>query len=78
MREMLSGSDRSSEPGILYLLLHGLDRIGLLKSVLKNVRGHSRRVYKITSDGEKALARLTLLTDPNHRPIARCQRWAIR
>jgi len=42
-------------PGTLYPLLHGLERGGLLKSVLKNVRGHSRRVYKITSAGKKAL-----------------------
>jgi PadR family transcriptional regulator, regulatory protein PadR len=42
-------------PGTLYPLLHGLERSGLLKSATKNVGEHSRRSYRITSTGKKAL-----------------------
>jgi DNA-binding PadR family transcriptional regulator len=50
-------------PGTLYPLLHGLERGGLLKSVLKNVGGHSRRVYKITSAGKRALDKARVKVD---------------
>jgi PadR family transcriptional regulator, regulatory protein PadR len=55
MMEELAHHGYRIGPGTLYPLLHGLERSGLLKSVLKNVGGHSRRVYKITSAGRKAL-----------------------
>jgi DNA-binding PadR family transcriptional regulator len=55
MMEELAHHGYRIGPGTLYPLLHGLERSGLLKSVLKNVGGHSRRVYKITSTGKKAL-----------------------
>ena len=55
MMEELAHHGYRIGPGTLYPLLHGLERSGLLKSVLKNVGGHSRRVYKITSAGKKAL-----------------------
>jgi PadR family transcriptional regulator, regulatory protein PadR len=53
-------------PGTLYPLLHGLERSGLLKSVLRNVGGHSRRVYKITSAGRKALDKAKAKVDELH------------
>jgi PadR family transcriptional regulator PadR len=53
-------------PGTLYPLLHGLERSGLLKSVLKNVGGHSRRVYQITSAGRKALDKAKTKVDELH------------
>jgi PadR family transcriptional regulator, regulatory protein PadR len=56
-------------PGTLYPLLHGLERTGLLKSVLKNVGGHSRRVYKITAAGKKALDRARVKIDELHHEL---------
>jgi PadR family transcriptional regulator PadR len=56
-------------PGTLYPLLHGLERSGRLKSVLKNVAGHSRRVYKITSAGRKALDKARIKVDELHHEI---------
>jgi len=56
-------------PGTLYPLLHGLERGGLLKSVLKNVGGHSRRVYKITSAGKKALEKAKTKVDELHHEL---------
>jgi PadR family transcriptional regulator, regulatory protein PadR len=37
-----------------------------LKSVLKNVGGHSRRVYRITSAGKKALDKARAKHDELH------------
>jgi PadR family transcriptional regulator, regulatory protein PadR len=56
-------------PGTLYPLLHGLERSGLLKSVLKNVGGHSRRVYKITSAGRTALDKARTKVDELHQEL---------
>ena len=56
-------------PGTLYPLLHGLERGGLLKSVLNNVGGHSRRVYKITSAGKKALDKARVKVDELHHEL---------
>jgi PadR family transcriptional regulator, regulatory protein PadR len=56
-------------PGTLYPLLHGLERSGLLKSALNNVRGHSRRVYKITSVGKKALEKAKTKVDELHHEL---------
>jgi PadR family transcriptional regulator PadR len=56
-------------PGTLYPLLHGLERSGLLKSVLKNVGGHSRRVYKLTSTGRKALDKARAKVDDLHHEL---------
>jgi PadR family transcriptional regulator len=43
-------------PGTLYPLLHGLERTGLLKSGVDRTSGRSRRLYRITPRGKKALA----------------------
>jgi PadR family transcriptional regulator, regulatory protein PadR len=56
-------------PGTLYPLLHGLERSGLLKSALNNVGGHSRRVYKITSVGKKALEKAKTKVDELHHEL---------
>ena len=55
--------------GTLYPLLHGLERSGLLKSGLKNVGGHSRRVYKITSVGRNALNKARAKVDELHHEL---------
>jgi PadR family transcriptional regulator PadR len=55
--------------GALYPLLHGLERSGLLKSVLKNVGGHSRRVYKTTAAGKKALDKARAKVDELHHEL---------
>jgi PadR family transcriptional regulator PadR len=56
-------------PGTLYPLLHGLERGGLLKSVLKNVGGRSRRVYRITALGSKALDKARAKVDELHHEL---------
>jgi DNA-binding PadR family transcriptional regulator len=42
-------------PGTLYPTLHRLESEGLLSSRSTVVEGRSRRVYKITAEGRKAL-----------------------
>jgi PadR family transcriptional regulator PadR len=69
MMEELAHHGYRIGPGTLYPLLHGLERSGLLKSVLKNVGGHSRRVYKITSAGKKALGNAREKVDELHHEI---------
>ena len=41
--------------GTLYPILHGMERQGLLKSREKRANGRTRRVYRATSAGRKAL-----------------------
>ncbi|MCG3163613.1 MAG: hypothetical protein JMDDDDMK_05052 [Acidobacteria bacterium] len=43
-------------PGTLYPLLHGLEERGYLRSSGKSSGGQSRRVYRATAKGRKALA----------------------
>ena len=43
-------------PGTLYPLLHGLEAKGYLSSTGKSSGGQSRRIYKVTPKGRKALA----------------------
>jgi PadR family transcriptional regulator, regulatory protein PadR len=69
MMEELAHHGYRIGPGTLYPLLHGLERGGLLKSVLKNVGGHSRRVYKITSAGKKALDKAREKVDELHHEL---------
>ena len=68
MMEELSHGYRI-RPGTLYPLLRRLERGGLLKSVLKNVGGHSRRVYKIASVGKKALEKAKTKVDELHHEL---------
>jgi DNA-binding PadR family transcriptional regulator len=56
-------------PGTLYPLLHGLERTGLLKSVVKDVGGRKRRVYKITSAGKKALGKARIKVGELHHEL---------
>ena len=56
-------------PGTLYPLLHGLERGGLLKSSIKTVDGRKRRVYRITKEGRKALARASEKVDELHHEL---------
>ena len=69
MMEELAHHGYRIGPGTLYPLLHGLERSGLLKSVLKNVGGHSRRVYRITSAGRKALDKARIKVDELHHEL---------
>src|SRR5580700_1357825 len=69
MMEELAHHGYRIGPGTLYPLLHGLERTGLLKSVVKNVGGHSRRVYKITSTGKKALDKARAKVDELHHEM---------
>jgi len=69
MMEELARHGYRIGPGTLYPLLHGLERSGLLKSVLKNAGGHSRRVYKITSTGKKALNKAREKVDELHHEL---------
>jgi DNA-binding PadR family transcriptional regulator len=69
MMEELAHHGYRIGPGTLYPLLHGLERSGLLKSVLRNVGGHSRRVYKITPPGRKALERAKEKVDELHHEL---------
>ncbi len=45
--------------GVVYPLLHGLEKDGALKSRRKAVNGRSRVYYSLTARGEKRLAALT-------------------
>lgn len=69
MMEELAHHGYRIGPGTLYPLLHGLERGGLLKSVLKNVGGRKRRVYKITSAGRKALDKARGKVDELHHEL---------
>lgn len=45
--------------GVVYPLLHGLEKDGALKSRRRTVSGRSRVYYTLTSKGEKRLSTLT-------------------
>jgi PadR family transcriptional regulator PadR len=68
MRELTHHGYRIG-PGTLYPLLHGLERTGLLKSVLKKIGGRKRRVYNITPLGKKALEKATVKVDELHHEL---------
>ena len=69
MMEELAHHGYRIGPGTLYPLLHGMERNGLLKSEVKNVGGHSRRVYKITAAGKKALDKARVKVDELHHEL---------
>ena len=41
--------------GTLYPMLHAMERGGLLKSAVARSNGKSRRLYRVTPDGRRAL-----------------------
>jgi PadR family transcriptional regulator PadR len=55
--------------GTLYPLLHGLERGGLLKSILKTVGGRKRRVYNITARGIRVLDKARIKVDELHHEL---------
>jgi PadR family transcriptional regulator PadR len=55
-----SGQVVTPGEGVVYPLLHGLEKNGALKSRRKTVNGRSRVYYRLTARGER---RLTTLTD---------------
>lgn len=69
MMEELTHHGYRIGPGTLYPLLHGLERNGLLKSVLKIVGKRRRRVYKITNAGKKALEKAKAKVDELHHEL---------
>ena len=54
--EELARHDYHLSPGTLYPLLHGLEASGYLAREDRVVDGKVRKYYRITPDGEKALA----------------------
>jgi PadR family transcriptional regulator, regulatory protein PadR len=56
MIEELARHGYKLSPGTLYPILHGLERDRLLRSNEVCVSGKIRRVYRITGEGQKALA----------------------
>ncbi len=69
MMEELTHHGYRIGPGTLYPLLHGLERGGLLKSVLRSAGGRRRRVYSITRAGKKALERARVKVDELHEEL---------
>jgi DNA-binding PadR family transcriptional regulator len=69
MMEELAHHGYRIGPGTLYPLLHGLERGGLLKSVVKSVGGRRRRVYTITFAGRRALRKATVKVDELHHEL---------
>ena len=55
MEELAKHGYRLS-PGTLYPILHGLHKEKLLASETRVVKGKSRKYYRLTSTGHKALA----------------------
>ena len=58
MSRELANHGYDISPGTLYPTLHRLETEGLLTSRKVVEGGHSRRVYKITAEGRKALRRM--------------------
>jgi DNA-binding PadR family transcriptional regulator len=56
-------------PGTLYPLLHGLERRRLLRSAQETCGGRSRRVYRITPGGRRALDKSRAKVDELHHEL---------
>jgi PadR family transcriptional regulator, regulatory protein PadR len=69
MMEELTHHGYRIGPGTLYPLLHGLERGGLLRSVVRVVGGRKRRIYKITRAGQKVLDKAKTKVDELHHEI---------
>ena len=54
-----TGSIIAVGEGVVYPVLHGLERDGALKSRRKNVNGRSRIYYALTSSGSRRLTQLS-------------------
>jgi DNA-binding PadR family transcriptional regulator len=52
----LSGGDLEWTDGMLYPLLHRLDRLGHVKTEWRTYEGRRRKYYMVTDDGRAALA----------------------
>lgn len=55
---LTTGEAISIGEGVIYPVLHGLERSGALKSRRKNVDGRTRVYYALTDKGRKRLKRL--------------------
>jgi PadR family transcriptional regulator PadR len=54
-----TGAALSPGEGVIYPLLHGLEKSGALKSRRKSVNGRSRVYYTLTAKGARRLSSLT-------------------
>ena len=55
---LITGDAISLGEGVIYPVLHGLERAGALKSKRKEVDGRTRVYYKLTAKGRKRMDRL--------------------
>ena len=55
----VTGEAISLGEGVIYPVLHSLERAGALKARRRAVGGRTRVYYSLTADGRKRLARLT-------------------
>ena len=58
LRQALSAQGIDIEEGTLYPLIRRLEEQGLLTSNWQEAQGRKRRYYKLSADGEEALAEL--------------------
>jgi DNA-binding PadR family transcriptional regulator len=69
MMEELAHHGYRIGPGTLYPLLHGMERIGLLKCTAHGRDGSRRRIYAITAAGKKALKKAQEKVDELHHEL---------
>ena len=69
MMEELAHHGYRIGPGTFYPLLHGLERTGLLKSIFDTTHGRRRRLYRITPQGRRALAKAREKVDELHEEL---------
>lgn len=55
---LITGDAISLGEGVIYPVLHGLERAGALKAKRKEVDGRTRVYYKLTAKGRKRMDRL--------------------
>ena len=69
MMEELAHHGYRIGPGTLYPLLHGMERSGLLKTIPGQAGGRTRRHYRITPAGRKALMKARMKVDELHHEL---------
>jgi PadR family transcriptional regulator, regulatory protein PadR len=69
MKQELARHGYRIGPGTLYPLLHGLERSGLLHSVWHREGGRTRRFYRITPRGRRALDAARTKVDELHHEL---------
>jgi len=56
---IVTGEAISLGEGVIYPVLHGLEKVGSLKAKRKPINGRTRVYYTLTAKGQKRLDRLT-------------------